>query len=154
MPADILGVRTVVAAYAEAYAVTTGDALVPIAVQRQGQALIAAAGNALTVPAGKVFRLEGIYGSVTLLGTTVTSTRLRLRAILGSTALAATSPILGPNLRVGGTTAVATHVYPITVTFPESIEFPAGATIGVTAIATTGSMHSLDVTLLGFDYTP
>ncbi len=153
MPSDILGARTIVAAYGEAYAVTTGDALVPIAVQRQGQALVAAAGNALTVPPGKVFRLEGIYGSVTLLGTTVTSTRLRLRAILGSTSLAATSPILGPNLRIGGTTAVATHVYPVTQTFPEGIEFPAGATIGMTAIATTGSMHSLDLTLYGFDYT-
>ncbi len=152
MPADVLGARTIVSAYAEAYAVTTSDALVPIAVQRQGQALIAAAGSALTVPLGKVFRLEGIYGSVTLLGTTVTSTRLRLRAILGSTSLAATSPILGPNLRVGGTTAVATHVYEVTHTFPEAIEFPAGATVGLTAIATTGSMHSLDVTLLGFDY--
>ncbi len=152
MPSDILGARTIVAAYGEAYAVTTGDALVPIAVQRQGQALVGAAANALTVPSGKVFRLEAIEGSITLLGTTPTTTRLRLRAILGSTSLAATSPILGPNLRLGGNTAVATHVHRFDIRFPEALEFPAGATIGCTAIATTGTQHSLDVTLVGFDY--
>ncbi len=153
MPSDILGARTIVSAYAEAYAVTTTDALVPIAVQRGGgAALVAAAGNALVVPAGKVFRLSAVEGSITLLGTTPTASRLRLRSTLSGTALAATSPILGPNVRVGGNTAVATHVYRFDVRFSEGLEFPAGATIGLTAVATTGSMHSLDVTLVGFDY--
>ncbi len=152
MPADILGARTPVAAYAEAYAVTTGDALVPLAVQRGFNALIAAATGALQVPSGKVFRLEGITGSVTLLGTTVTQSRLRLRSSPSGTALAATSPISGPNRRLGGNTAVAGHVYAIELLFPEGLEFLAGTTIGMTAIASTGSMHSLDLTLHGFDY--
>ncbi len=151
MPSDILGARTIVAAYAEALATGTTEALVPLAVQRSGQALIAAAGNALTVPAGKVFRLESIEGSITLTGTTLATTRLRLRAILGSTSLAVTSPILGPNLRLGGTTAVAVHVYPFDIVFPEGLEFPAGATVGLSTIA-TAAMHSLDVALIGFDY--
>ncbi len=151
MPADVLGARTQLSAYAEAYGVTTGDALVPIAVQRGSAALVGAAAGALVVPTGKVFRLEGIYASVTLTGTTVATTRLRLRWSPSGTALAATSPIIGPNLRLGGTTAVAAHVYPFLFTFPEAIEFPAGGTVGLTAIA-TAAMHSLDVTLVGFDY--
>ncbi len=152
MPSDVLGARTIVAAYAEAFAVGTGEALVPLAVQRTGAALIAAAGNALTVPPGKVFRLQAIEGSVTLVGTTPTTTRLRLRAILGSTSLALTSPILGPDLRLGGNTAVAGHVHPFDIVFPEGLEFPAGATVGLSVIATNATQHSLDVTLIGFDY--
>ncbi len=151
MPSDILGARTIVSAYAEAFATGTTEALVPLAVQRTGQALIGAAGNALTVPAGKVFRLEAIEGSITLTGTTLATTRLRLRAILASTALAVTSPIQGVNQRIGGTTAVAAHNYRFDVRFPEGLEFPAGATVGLSAIA-TAAMHSLDVAVIGFDY--
>ncbi len=151
MPADVLGARTKLSAYAEAYAATT-EALVPIAVQRGAAALVAAATGALVVPTGKVFRLSGIYGSIVIVGTTPTTTRLRLRWSPAGTALAATSPIIGPNLRLGGNTAVAAHVYPFVLSFPEGIEFPAGATVGLTAAATNNTQHSLDVTLVGFDY--
>ncbi len=153
MPSDVLGARTLVVAYAEAFAFSTTEALIPLAVQRQGAALIAAAGNSLTVPAGKVFRLESIVATLTSSGTAVTFSRLRLRAILGSTTLAVTSPIQGPNTRLGfaANPAASWVATPVNIPIPEGLEFPAGATVVVSGVAAAAG-HVVDVTLMGFDY--
>lgn len=155
MPVDVLGTRTQVAAFAEAFTVGIADALVPIAVQRGSAALVAAAAGALVVPTGKVFRLEGLYVGVVSTGAALVTSRIRVRWSPSGTALAATSPIIGPNVRVGfpAAPAAGSVAAPHVLIFPEALEFPAGATIGVTVIGSAAG-HTLDLTLLGFDYTP
>lgn len=145
--ADVARTRT--SAYAEAYATTTADALVPLAVQRSGAALVAASTTALVVSTGKTFRLQAIAGSITLTGTTVATTRLRLRYAPGAV-VAVTSPIAWSQ-RVGGNTAIAAHVYDIVIPFPDGMDFLAGTGIGVSAIS-TAAMHSLDLSLMGYEY--
>lgn len=150
MPADVLGARTAVAAHAEAYAVTATDTLVPLVVQRHAVAASTAAGGALVVATGKVLRLQKMALAVTLVGTTPSSTRVRLRIASAAGAVVATSPVF-INKRYGGTSALAGHVYDFDEDFPDGLEVPAGFGVGVTAIG-TATQHTLDVSLLGFEY--
>lgn len=143
--------RTRVAAYAEAVAGGTTDALVPLAVQRSGSALIAASTTALLVTTGKTFRLQQVTGAIVLTGTTVATTRIRLRYQAGGV-VTLTSPV-SFSQRVGGTTAIAAHVYPFSFSLPDGMDFISGTGVGVTVIS-TAVMHSLDLNLLGFEFTP
>ena len=153
MANDALGARTAVAAYAQAYAVTATDTLIPFAVQRQGAAVIAAATTALVVPTGKKFRISAIHGSLTVVGVTPNATRLTVRYnTVGN--VAATSTVLA-TWRIGTVpgTLVANQVHPFPpLLFPEGMELQAGTGIGVTAIG-IASMHTVDLTILGFEYT-
>lgn len=151
MAVDVLGPRVLSVAYAQAYPVTTTDTLVPLAVQRSGSAVIAAATTALVVPTGKTFRLNAITGAIVLAGTTVSTTRFFLRYQLGGN-VTVTSPIAA-TWRMGGNSAIASHVYPFDQDFTEGMEFPAGCGVGVSAIATAATQHTLDIDLIGFDYT-
>ncbi len=143
--------RVRLTAYAEAVAGGTTEALMALVVQRSGEAATAASTTALVVTAGKRFRLQQVTGSITLTGTTVATTRLRLRYNPGG-AVALTSPI-AVTQRFGGITAVAVHVYRFDIAIPDGMDFLAGTGVGVSAIS-TAAMHSIDLNLVGYEYAP
>lgn len=146
--------------YSEAYAVTTTDTLVTITgVQRAGGA---SGTGQLTVTVGKTLRVQKIIYSLTAVGTTVTNTRLRMRVGFPTTgqypthgaAAALTSPIVAIDQRLGGPTApTAAGVIGVWEhTFTEGIDIPSLTGIQFAAIATTASMHTLDVILKGYEF--
>lgn len=150
---DILGARTHIAYASEAYSVTAADALVPITSFVRGTA--AAVTTQPVVTTAKVMRIQSIDITGVLLGTTVANTTVRLRANLTGAATV-TSPIV-KSWRLGnhsvGTQAANYGLFPITIPFTEGLEFPAGAGFQFTAISSTAAMHSITISLYGFEYT-
>jgi len=153
MAVDVLGTRTAVHYYTEAYSVTNAEALATITGVNRGGTVTT---SQLTVTAGRVLRVQRILLTGVLLGTTVTATSVRLRANLAGAATL-TSPIWW-TARTGnesvGTQAANYNMQPLPDFFPEGMEFPAGAGLQFTAIASTAAMHSITLSLYGFEYTP
>jgi len=111
---------------------------------------LSAAGGATsyTVTAGKRFRIQSF--NVTWRNNTsgVGSVTCRLRAIPSGTLLVS-SPVLAT---VTATTGAATGSgFTKNVTFPDGIELPAGAVLGISQIA-LGADVGFDVQLVGFEY--
>ncbi len=149
---DVLGTRTAVSYYSEAYSVTASEALVPVTgVSRQ---FAAATTTQLTVAAAKTLRIETITATGVLLGATVAASTVRLRAAAGAAAVLA-SPIVA-TFRIAnpttGTQAANYALMPVVISFPEGLEVPAGSGLQFTAISTTAAMHSLTLVLHGFEY--
>jgi hypothetical protein len=102
------------------------------------------AGTSYTVPTGKKLVITSITATSKVNGATESATTFNLR-VNPSGAAAATSPIAWT-----GTTgcpdpaSVANNgLPPICATFPDGIEIPAGAGVGVSRVA-TGSTHNTD----------
>ena len=51
-----------------------------------------------------------------------------------------------------GTQAANYALEPVEIVLPEGMEFPAGAGLQFTALATTAAMHSISLVLHGFEY--
>lgn len=150
MPMDVLGSRVFVHYYTEAYSVTASEALATITGVNRGGTVTT---TQLTVPTGKVFRVNQIVVTGVLLGATVTATHVRLRCNV-SGAATATSPVLFTG-RIGnnsiGTQAANYALPPLYYNFTEGLELPAGAGLQFTAIASTAAMHSLSMSLYGYE---
>lgn len=153
MPRDVLGTRSLVHYYTEAYSSPAAEALATITgVNRDGTVTT----TQLTVAAGKVLRVNRILATGVLLGTTVAATHVRLRANLAGAATA-TSPIVWSARMANhsiGTQAANYGLFPIMDTLPEGMEFPAGAGLQFTTVSSTAAMHALSLSVLGFEYTP
>lgn len=143
--------RTPLHYYTEAYSITASEALATITGVNRGGTVTT---TQLTVAAGKTLRVQSININAVLLGTTVTNSTIRLRANLAGAALVS-SPIYW-ECRLGnqsiGTQAANYAVAPVDVSFPDGLEFPAGAGIQLTAVASTAAMHSLTASLVGYEY--
>ncbi len=149
---DVLGTRTAVSYYSEAYSVAASEALVPVTgVSRQ---FAAATTGQLTVTAAKTLRIETITATGVVLGSRGAASTVRLLAAAGGAATVS-SPI-ATSFRLGidsvGTQAANYGLQPVVITFPEGLEVPAGSGLQFTAISTTAAMHSLTLVLHGFEY--
>ena len=147
------GTRYSVGIIYEAYSVTAADALVvPTARSIAGAAEITTGQYVVTT--GRTFRLQAVLASISLIGTTVAATRVRLR-VSNAGAVALASPRQA-SWRIGnwsvGTQAASYTQQTETLIVPETLEVPAGGSIGISALCSTAAMHSLDVTLLGYEY--
>lgn len=150
--ADILGIRTPVSYYSESYSVTASEALVPITGVSKGSTVTT---SQLTVSSGKTLRIGFVNITGNILGTTVASTQVRLRANPGSAAGLGSPVFL--TVRMGnpsiGTQAANYGMEPVLIPLGEGLEFPAGTGIQFSAVSTTAAMHSLTMQLIGFEYT-
>jgi hypothetical protein len=134
--------------YSLAYAVTATESLVTITgVQRVGQANSTAA---LVVTAGKTLRVQTISGSITLVSATAGQTRVTLRAAAGGAAVA-TSPIYWA-IRKGASSLTVGTVYDFDTTIPGGLDFPSGTGVAITASAGAASLHTLDLSMIGYEY--
>jgi hypothetical protein len=134
--------------YTTGFAVPTAEAMATVTgLQRLGSAVVT---TALTVSAGKTLRVQAISGSITLVGTTAVQTRITLRAAAGAAA-AATSQVYW-TVRKGASALTAGTVYDFDTSFAGGLEFPAGYGIGFSALAGTALMHSLDLSMVGYEY--
>lgn len=153
LPVDeIQAPRTLVTYYTEAYSVTAAEALMTITGVNRGGTVTT---TQLTVAAGKTLRVQAIHITGVLLGATVTSSRIRLRSNLAGAATL-TSPIV-LSVHMGnpsvGTQAANYSLFPHNLTLPaDGIEFPAGAGIQFTAVASTAAMHSVSASIIGYEY--
>ena len=107
-----------------------------------------------TVTAGRTFRLQAIIASITLVGTTVAATRLRMRLNpTGAVVLASPRQL---SWRIGnwsiGTQAAAYTQQTETLVIPETFEIPAGGGLGFSLLSTTAAMHTVDISVLGYEY--
>ncbi len=146
------GTRANVGQYYEDAALTAADVL--LTPTGRSIAYAAPATGQYVVSAGKTFRLQQMQVSITAASTTAAAVRVRLR-VNPAGAVALGSPIQASwrigSLSVGTQAANYTHpteIYP----FPEGMEFPAGTGIGVSAFSTTAASHTLDISLLGYEY--
>ena len=143
--------RTLVSYYTEAYSVTAAEALATITGVVRGNA--APVTTQLTVTAGKTLRVQSVTITGVVLGVTVAATHVRLRANFAGAATA-TSPIY-VSARLGnpaiGTQAANYGLAPVFMNFPDGFDFPAGTGLQFTAISSTAAMHSLSITLLGYE---
>jgi hypothetical protein len=155
MPVDVLGTRTPVHYYGEAYAVTASDALVPITGVVRGTAAVVT--TQLTVTNGRVLRVQRIMVTGVQGGTTAAASTVRLRANLAPGAATLTSAIWWTG-RIGSpsvATQVANHSLPIVEdVLPEGMEFPSGTGLQFSAVATGTTGHVLTFSLYGFEYIP
>jgi hypothetical protein len=146
------GVRHNIAWTIQAYSVTATETA--LSMNRSTDFAAIAAAATYTVTTGKTLRLQGLSISGVLLGTTVTASRVALRAAATSGA-SATSP-LQFSTRLGnasiGTQAANYGLIQQDVDFADGMEFPAGSSFCLTAVATTAAMHSLDISLWGYEY--
>jgi hypothetical protein len=134
--------------YSLAYAVTATESLVTITgVQRVGSANSTAA---LVVTAGKTLRVQTISGSITLVSATAGQTRVTLRAAPGGAAVA-TSPIYWA-IRKGASNLTVGTVYDFDTTIPGGLDFPSGTGVAITASAGAASLHTLDLSMIGYEY--
>jgi hypothetical protein len=136
---------------AQAYSVTATDALVSM--NRSLNAGATTAATSYTVTTGKTLRIQLLIVTGVLLGTTVAASRINLRATSGT--VGTSSPVMA-SLRIGntsvGTQAANYGLPPTFVEFQDGLEFTAGMQIGISAVATTAAMHSLDISLIGYEY--
>lgn len=144
------GVRTAVAHFYEQHAVTAADVLMtPTGTSRQGAA---ATTTQYQVPAGKTLRIQAVLVSIVAVGTIVASTRVRMRANPAG-AVALTSPVQ-LSFREGlFNTPAAQHTPPTTlVPVPDGLEYAAGTGIGFSVVSTTAASHTVDISLIGYEY--
>lgn len=148
------GQRSVKTLNVQGYSVTATDTLLPFIQVVDGVAAGSTA-TSFTVTTGYNFRIQALFLSVVLLGTTVTATRVTLRDVVSSGTLGATSPALA-SFRMGnasiGTQAANYGIEPQMIEFPDGLELTGGMKYGLSAVATTAAMHSLDATLIGYEY--
>jgi hypothetical protein len=147
------GTRYSVGIVYEAHATTAADVLmVPTSRSIAGAAEVTT--GQYTVTAGRTFRLQAVLASITLLGTTVAATRLRLRLNTAG-AVTLTSPRQA-SWRVGnwsvGTQAASYTQQTESLIVPETLEVPAGGGIGFSVLSSIAAMHTVDLTLLGYEY--
>jgi hypothetical protein len=145
------GVRHNIAWTIQAYSVTATETALSMARSTDFAAIASAA--TYTVTTGKTLRLQGLSMTGVLLGTTVAASRINLRATTGT--VGTSSPVMA-SLRIGntsvGTQAANYGLPPTFVEFQDGLEFTAGMQIGISAVATTAAMHSLDISLIGYEY--
>lgn len=148
---DVLGDRVPVHYYTEALSVPASETLAAVTGVNRGGTVTT---TQLTVPAGKILRVGAVTVTGVLLGTTVAASHIRLRANLAGAATA-TSPIYA-TVRLGnasvGTQAANYGLWPVTMVFPEGLEFPASAGIQFTTVSSTAAMHAVSLSLYGFEY--
>jgi hypothetical protein len=146
------GVRHNVAWTIQAYSVTASEAA--LSLNRSTDLAATAAATSYTVTTGKTLRLQGLSISGVLLGTTVTASRVTIRAAASGNAT--TGSPLQFSTRIGnpsiGTQAANYGLIQQDIDFADGMEFAAGASFCVTAAATTAAMHSLDISLWGYEY--
>lgn len=146
------GVRFSIAQVTEAFAVpATTEALLPVSRSRDRAAAVT---TAYVVPAGWNFRLQAIYASLTLVGTVAHATRIRLHA--NPAGAATTGSAVQASWRMGnwsvGTQAANYTQQSESFSIPDGFEFAAGTGLALGAFCTAASMHSLDVTMIGYEY--
>jgi hypothetical protein len=106
-------------------------------------------GTSYTVPSGKTLRLQGMV--VTILDSTTTAVYGRVR-VRCATTVAASSPIV-IDIDIGNFTgtAAAGVGQTVEINFPDGIEIPASAQIGITHLESSAS-STVSVCLVGFYY--
>jgi hypothetical protein len=134
--------------YTQQYAVTATDTLVTVTgVQRVGVAVTTAA---MTVTTGKTLRILAICGSITLVSATAAQTRINLRANPAGAATA-TSPMHW-TVRKGASALTIGTVYDFDTAIPGGLEFPSGTGVAFSAVAAAASLHTLDLTMIGYEF--
>lgn len=148
------GVRHTVNWTIQAYSVTASEAAPALSRSTDLATGTTTGANPYTVTTGKTLRLQGIGISGVLLGTTVTASRVLIRAVASGTA--STSSPVQFSTRLGnasvGTQAANYGLIQQDIEFTDGLELPSGASFIVTAAATTAAMHSLDISLWGYEY--
>ncbi len=146
--------RSRIVLFSEALAGSTAESgLLSLAATRDFTAIAAA--TAFTVATGKTLRLVSYHLSARNTGTAtaVGNVRVRLRAVASGGTLAATSPVqwVGTVGWPFAATATLEHSAHISGTFPEGMDFPAGAILGANLISSTANM-TVGLILVGFEF--
>jgi hypothetical protein len=148
------GVRHIINWNVEAYSVTASEAAPTMTRSTDLAATTTTGSNPYVVTTGKTLRLQGISISGVLLGTTVTASRVIIRAAASGTA--GTGSPIQFSTRLGnasvGTQAANYGLIQQDIDFADGLEFPSASSFIVTAIASTAAMHSLDISLWGYEY--
>jgi hypothetical protein len=141
--------RTSVHLTAEAVAGATSEALITLT-QSKGLAATSTGTN-YTVTAGKTLRLTSLTVSWIATTTTANTARVRIRAAV-SGAVTTSSPLQHSfRLAWESATFIANEGKTVEKAWPEGIDIPAGATIGVTHQEAVAN-GTLDVSLTGYEF--